>query len=140
MTGAIGGVGSSVGSTVGKAGQSVGSTVAKAGQSVGSAAQKAKVPALIGTAAAAGVAGGLALRSRMSPRRKLVRMPTGRNKPLKSVVREAQHVGKEIGKSGFRVGVGDVSMEVQSGRNSQKRDSPLEVLIKGLTSRHTTRN
>ena len=64
----------------------------------------------------------------------------GSNRPLKSVVREAQHVGKEIGKAGFRVGVGDVSMEVQKGNRDEKRDSPLEVLIKGLTSRHTPRD
>jgi hypothetical protein len=59
----------------------------------------------------------------------------GRKGPLKSVMKEAQHVGQEIGKAGFRLGVGDVNMEVQRGRNSARRDSPLEVLIKGLTSR-----
>ena len=79
----------------------------------------------------------MALGARMLSRRKAGGIPIGRNRPLKSVVREAQTVGKEIGKAGFRVGVGDVNMEVKSGRKSEKRDSPLEVLIKGLTSRHT---
>ena len=104
---------------------------------------------MVGTAAAAGLAGGLALRSKMASRRKVPRIPIGGSHPikaiggshpLKSVVREAQQVGKEIGKAGFRVGVGDVSMSVQKGNGSEKRDSPLEVLIKGLTSRHTPRS
>ena len=72
-----------------------------------------------------------------SQRRVAEALPIGGSHPLKSVVREAQSVGKEIGKAGFRVGLGDVNMEVKSGNRSQKRDSPLEVLIKGLTSRHT---
>ena len=90
---------------------------------------------MVGGVAAAGLAGGLALRSRMAPR-KVAGIPVGRS-PLKSVVKEAQQVGKEIGKAGFRVGLGDVNMEVKSRNKSEKRDSPLEVLIKGLTSRHT---
>jgi hypothetical protein len=96
---------------------------------------------MVGTAAAAGLAGGLALRSRMASPRKVAGIPVGRtSKPLKSVVKEAQQVGKEIGKAGFRLGVGDVSMEVQRGNNAPKRDSPLEVLVKGLTSRNSKRN
>ena len=92
---------------------------------------------MVGTAAAAGLAGGLALRSRTS-RRKVAGIPVGRSAPLKSVLKEAQHMGKGIGKAGFRLGVGDVSMEVQRGRkNSEKRDSPIEVLLKGLTSRRS---
>jgi hypothetical protein len=76
------------------------------------------------------------------------RIPTGRSKALKSVTgrggafkslaHEMQEVGKEIGKSGFRLGVGDVSMEVQKGRKEQ-RDSPLEVLLNGLTNRRSKR-
>ena len=73
---------------------------------------------------------------RATSRRKVAGIPVGRSVPLRSVLKEAQHVGKEIGKAGFRLGVGDVSMEVQHGRNdSAKRDSPLEVLINGLTAR-----
>jgi hypothetical protein len=74
----------------------------------------------------------------LSRRRKVAGIPVGRPTALKSVVREAQQVGKEIGKAGFRLGVGDVNMEVQRGRkNSEKRDSPLEVLINGLTARRS---
>ena len=77
----------------------------------------------------------------LSPR-KVAGIPSGERGRVKSVVREAQHVGKEIGKAGFRLGVGDVDMEVpaEAGRNSSKRDSPLEVLIKGLTARNSPRS
>ena len=57
VAGTLSGVGNTVGSAVGKVGDSVG----KVGDSVGTAAQKAKVPAIVGTAAAAGLAGGVAL-------------------------------------------------------------------------------
>ena len=137
MTGTLTGVGDSIGSAVGKA-----------GDSVGTVAQKAKTPAMVGTAAAAGLAGGIALGARMLSRPKGPRIPTGRSKALKAVTgrggafkslaHEMQEVGKEIGKSGFRLGVGDVSMEVQKGRKEQ-RDSPLEVLLNGLTNRRSKR-
>jgi hypothetical protein len=129
-------------------GDSIGSAVGKAGNSVGTVAQKAKTPAMVGTAAAAGLAGGIALGARVLSRPKGPRIPTGRPKALKAVTgrggafkslaHEMQEVGKEIGKSGFRLGVGDVSMEVQKGRKEQ-RDSPLEVLLNGLTNRRSKR-
>jgi hypothetical protein len=59
---------------------------------------------------------------------------------LRSVAHEVQQVGKEIGRTGFRVGIGDVSMEVQKGeRSKDTRDSPLEVLLNGLTARRAKR-
>jgi hypothetical protein len=123
-------------------GDTVGSTAEKVGGTVSSAAGKAKVPALVGTAAAAGLLGGV-LGSRALSRGKgssKVPMPSMRNGALKSVAHEVQQVGKEIGKAGFRMGVGDVSMEVQSGEKSKgKRDSPLEVLLHGLTQRRSKR-
>jgi hypothetical protein len=87
--------------------------------------------------------GGLALGSRVLSRGKSsskLPMPSMRNGALKSVANEVQQVGKEIGKAGFRMGVGDVSMEVQSGRKrTDTRDSPLEVLLHGLTARRSKR-
>jgi hypothetical protein len=127
MTGTLTGVGDSIGSAVGKA-----------GNSVGTVAQKAKTPAMVGTAAAAGLAGGIALGARVLSRPKGPRIPTGRGGAFKSLAHEMQEVGKEIGKSGFRLGVGDVSMEVQKGRKEQ-RDSPLEVRLNGLTNRRSKR-
>ena len=136
MTGTLTGVGDSIGSAVGKA-----------GDSAGTVAQKAETPALVGTAAAAGLAGGIALGARMLSRpkgpvpigrSKALKAVTGRGGAFKSVAHEMQEVGKEIGKAGFRLGVGDVNMEVQKGRKEQ-RDSPLEVLLNGLTNRRSKR-
>jgi hypothetical protein len=87
--------------------------------------------------------GGIALGSRvLSGGKSTGRMPKPnmRGGALKSVANEVQQVGKEIGKAGFRLGVGDVNMEVQSGRKDKDtRDSPLEVLINGLTARRSKR-
>ena len=133
--------------TLSGVGDSIGSAAGKAGESVGSVAKKAKTPALIGTVAAAGLAGGVALGSRMLSRPKLTRQSagsralksmTGKGGAFKSVAHEVQQVGKEIGKAGFRMGVGDVSMEVKRG-DKEQRDSPLEVLLHGLTNRRSKR-
>jgi hypothetical protein len=102
---------------------------------VGTLAEKAKTPALVGTAAA-GLAGGIAFGARMLSRPKRTRAPMG---AVKSLAHEAQGVGKEIAKTGFRVGVGDVNMEVSTGRKG-RRDSPLEVLLHGLTNRRAKRD
>ena len=131
--------------TLSGVGDSIGSAVGKAGDSVGTAAKKAKTPAMVGTVAAAGLAGGIALgaralsrpKGRMPGRRSRAPIPGG-GKAFKSVAHEMQEVGKEIGKAGFRLGVGDVSMEVQKGSKEQ-RDSPLEVLLNGLTNRRSKR-
>jgi hypothetical protein len=123
-------------------GDSVGSATEKVGGTVSTVADKVKVPALVGTVAAAGLLGG-ALGSRALSRGRgtsKVPLPNMRGGMLKSVAHEVQEVGKEIGKAGFRMGVGDVSMEVQSGRGKKDaRDSPIEVLLKGLTQRRSNR-
>jgi len=133
--------------TLSGVGDSIGSAAGKAGESVGNVAKKAKTPALVGTVAAAGLAGGVALGSRMLSRPKLGRQSagsralksmTGKGGAFKSVAHEVQQVGKEIGKAGFRMGVGDVSMEVKRG-DKEQRDSPLEVLLHGLTNRRSKR-
>lgn len=120
--------------------RNVGESMGSAAETVGTAAQKAKTPALLGTAAV-GLAGGVALGARMLARGNTGKLPVSkRNGALMSVAKEVQHVGKEIGKTGFRVGIGDVSMEVQKGeRNKDNRDSPLEVLLHGLTARRAKR-
>jgi hypothetical protein len=95
----------------------------------------------VGTAAAAGIVGGLALGSRVLSRGRTtgkVPMPNMRGGALKAVTNEVREVGKEISKAGFRLGVGDVNMEVQRGQRSKDtRDSPLEVLLNGLTARRS---
>jgi hypothetical protein len=132
-----------VGDTVGTAAGKVGGTVGTAADKVGTAADKAKGPALVGTVAAASLVGGLALGSRVLSRgrRSKLHVP-GLNGggALKSVAHEFRSVGKEIGKSGFRLGVGDVDMSLQSGRKDKdNRDSPLEVVLDGLTRRRHKR-
>jgi hypothetical protein len=109
-------------------------------EAIGSAAEKAAKPALMGTAAAAAIGGGMALRSRSHNRSRtpgLPSMPFNRG-TFKSVVEEVEGVGRQIGKSGFQVGVGDVTMELRRDRSrsaKSERQSPLEVLLHGLTSR-----
>jgi hypothetical protein len=68
-------------------------------------------------------------------------VPTsGAARGLRSVANEVGHIGKELGKSGFRLGVGDVDMEVRKGRGGAKqRQSPIEVLLNGLTSQRSGR-
>jgi hypothetical protein len=59
---------------------------------------------------------------------------------LRSVADEVGHVGKEIGKTGFRLGVGDVNMEIKRGRNgAHDWQSPIEALLTALTSRRSKR-
>ena len=110
-------------------GDSIGSAVGKAGDSVGTVAQKAKTPALVGTAAAAGLAGGIALGARMLSRPKVAgsdrpvearqRSPAGG--AFKSVAHECSRWARRSARAGFRLGVGDVNMEVQRGRKEQSR-------------------
>lgn len=79
-------------------------------------------------------------RSRVAKgRSRALKSVTGGGGAFKSVAHEMQQVGKEIGKTGFRLGVGDVSMEVKSGGGKEQRDSPLEVLLHGLTNRRSKR-
>ena len=102
---------------------------------MGTVAKKARTPALVGTAAA-GLAGGIALGARALSRPRTPRIPRG---ALKSLAHEAQGMGREIAKTGFRVGVGDVNMELSTGHKG-RRDSPLEVLLHGLTNRRAKRD
>jgi len=109
-------------STKPQSGNGVTAALNGVGATVGNATRRAKVPALVGTAAAAGVMGGLALGSRVLSRGKStgrIPKPNMRSGTLKSLASEVQEVGKEIGKAGFRLGVGDVSMEVTSKRSKR---------------------
>jgi hypothetical protein len=105
---------------------------------VGTAAQKAKVPALVGTTAAAAIAGGVALGSRLSTRGH--RGSTIPVRAFRSTADEVGKISKEIGRAGLRVGIGEVDLEVRkSGRDSDSRQSPLEALVTALTSRRSER-
>jgi hypothetical protein len=88
---------------------------------------KARVPALVGTAAAA-IASGVVL-GRVSKK--------GR---LRTTTDELARIGRAVGEVGLRVGIGDVDMELRKAKsNSKTRQSPLEGLVTALTSRSASR-
>lgn len=88
---------------------------------------RSKIPALVGTAAAA-VASGVVL-GRVSRR--------GR---LRTTTDELARIGRAVGDVGLRVGIGDVDMELRRAkRDSKTRQSPLEGLLTALTSRNASR-
>jgi hypothetical protein len=101
-------------------------------------AEKVRGP-LIGTAAAAGLAGAAALGTRALSHRN----GHGRSKSvrrLRSAAGGIGKLGKEMGEAGFRLGVGDMDVEVRkAGNNSKARQSPLEALLLALTSRRSVK-
>jgi hypothetical protein len=128
----------SVSDSVGSVGKSIESGAKSGASSVGSAVEKAKGPALVGTAAAAGLAGGVALGSRLMNGRKSPGRRFGNSGVMKAVAREAGNVGREVRKQGLHVGVGDIAMDLhRRDRESRRRRSPIEVLLQSLTERRT---
>lgn len=107
-----------------------GHSVGDAASSVGRVASKAKTPLLAGSAAVAGVAGGIALgrNSKSRPRRPKVKIDS----------HDLAKAAKEVGQ--FGVDVGQLAAELRRnreaahGRGAKKR-SPIEVVLEGLTSR-----
>jgi hypothetical protein len=100
--------------------------------SVGRAASKAKTPLLAGGAAAAGVAGGLALGTRHSRHSKVL----PRRPKVKIDSHDLAKAAKEVGQ--FGADVGQLALELRKNReaaNGTKRRSPIEVVLQGLTSR-----
>jgi hypothetical protein len=115
-----------------------------AGGALGSAAQKAKGPALAGGAALAGLAGGLVIAGRNGPRRVLGVPVPGTARPLVKVKAPRRARGKDLLKAAGEVGsagrhVGELASEVRRVREqmntTNRRRSPVEVVLEGLTSR-----
>lgn len=112
--------------------------VRNAGKDAGHAAGKAKVPLLAGGAALVGTVGGVVIGSTHSgdkilgislPKRKRVRISS------KDLARAAKEVGR------FGDNVGELSAELRRvrlglGGDDKRQNSPLEVLLKGLTTRN----
>ena len=101
-------------------------------------AEKAKVPALAAGAGLAGLAGGVVLASRNSRKHVLgVPMPTksGTQAVSKNLADAAKNVGS------FGEGMGSFAGEVRKVReglaegDAEKRRSPIEVVLQGLTRR-----
>lgn len=111
--------------------------VRSVGKEAAHAASKAKVPLLAGGAALVGTVGGVVLGSTHSgdkvlgvslPRRRRVRVNS------KDLAKAAREVGR------FGGNVGELSAEIRRVRqglasDQERQNSPLEVLLKGLTTR-----
>ena len=107
-----------------------GHSVGDAASSVGRVASKAKTPLLAGSAAVAGVAGGIALGRNSKSR---LRRPK-----VKIDSHDLAKAAKEVGQ--FGVDVGQLAAELRRNREAAhghgaKKRSPIEVVLEGLTSR-----
>jgi hypothetical protein len=116
------------------AGRAVGSAASDAGRAVGSAANAAKVPAVAGGAALAGLVGGVAL-ARGSRRRVLGVPVPGTRRPLVKINGRGSGT-KQLMKTGRQMA--ELAIEVRQARQqlaTERRRSPIEVVLDGLTAR-----
>ena len=108
-----------------------------AGKDAAHAASKAKVPLLAGGAALVGTLGGVVIGSTHAGDKVLgVSLPKRKRVRLSS--KDLARAAKEVGRFGDNVGeLGAELRQVRQGlaSNDEKRNSPLEVLLKGLTTR-----
>jgi hypothetical protein len=116
------------------AGRTVGSAASDAGRAVGSAANAAKVPAVAGGAALAGLDGGVALAR--GGRRRVLGVPVpGTRRPLVKINGRGSGT-KQLMKTGRQVA--ELAVEVRQARQqlaTERRRSPIEVVLDGLTAR-----
>jgi hypothetical protein len=108
-----------------------------AGNSVASVAKSAKGPAIAAGVTAAGLAGGLALGARLgSGRRKVLGLPLGRKRPMVRAAEALAKVAKELGSAGGKAAATTEEVrEVRDQLERVNRQSPVEVLLDGLTHR-----
>lgn len=126
--------GGSNGGPVGSARESVVEGAQTAGRTVGSAANAAKVPAVAGGAALAGLVGGMAIAR--GGRRRLLGVPVpGTRRPLVRINGRGSGT-KQLMKTGRQMA--ELAVEVRQARQqlaTERRRSPIEVVLDGLTSR-----
>jgi hypothetical protein len=105
-----------------------------AGHAVGSAANAAKVPAVAGGAALAGLVGGMAIAR--GGRRRVLGVPVpGTRRPLVKINGRGSGT-KQLMKTGRQMA--ELAVEVRQARQqlaTERRRSPIEVVLEGLTSR-----
>jgi hypothetical protein len=105
-----------------------------AGRTVGSAANAAKVPAVAGGAALAGLVGGMAIAR--GGRRRVLGVPVpGTRRPLVKINGRGSGT-KQLMKTGRQVA--ELAVEVRQARQqlaTERRRSPIEVVLDGLTAR-----
>ena len=109
----------------------------QASGSVASAAKSAKGPALAAGVTVASLAGGLALGTRMSSnRRKVLGLPIGRKRPMVRAAEALGKVAKEFGAaSGKAAATTEDVRQIREQLDKANRQSPLEVVLDGLTHR-----
>jgi hypothetical protein len=116
------------------AANSVADGAQSAGRAVGSAANAAKVPAVAGGAALAGLVGGMAIAR--GGRRKVLGVPVpGTRRPLVKVKGRGTST-KQVLKAGQQMA--DLAIEVRQARRQlapDRKRSPIEVVLDGLTAR-----
>ena len=110
--------------------------VEKVTGTVGTAAKKAKAPLVAGGAAAAGLAAGTFLGSKLRAHRRphVLGLPMPRGSELKSGVKQAARAGQWM--AGMQADVRAVRAQAEQ----SQRQSPIEVLLSGLTSRRLPRH
>ena len=119
----------------------------EAGGSVATAARKAKGPLLTAGATAAGLAGGLVLGSRMTskrrglgaalaPRRKVLGVPVGRKSGVVRTAEALGQVARQLSAATNQIsGTADDVQQIREQLDKANRQSPLEVVLDGLTHR-----
>jgi hypothetical protein len=126
--------GASNGGPVGSARESVVDGAQTARRAVGSAANAAKVPAVAGGAALAGLVGGMAIAR--GGRRRVLGVPVpGTRRPLVKINGRGSGT-KQLMKTGRQMA--ELAVEVRQARQqlaTERRRSPIEVVLEGLTSR-----
>jgi hypothetical protein len=122
---------------VGDGAKAVRDAVGSAGKEAGHAVSKAKLPLLAGGAAVIGTVGGIALGASRSGDKVLgIKLPKPKRVKLRS--KDLSKVAKEVGR--FGENVGELTTELKHAREGLtngegKHNSPIEVLLNGLTSR-----
>ena len=118
----------------------------EAGGSVATAARRAKGPVLTAGATAAGLVGGLALGSRfggrrgigtiLAPRRKVLGLPIGRKSGLARASEALGEVARELSAARKQASATtDDVHQIREQLDRANRQSPVEVLLDGLTHR-----
>jgi hypothetical protein len=108
-----------------------------AGDSVSTAARSAKGPLITAGVAAAGLAGGMALGSRMgAKRRKILGVPVGRKRGAVVVAGALGKAARELGSATKQASrtTEDIH-EIREQLDRANRQSPIEVVLNGLTHR-----
>jgi hypothetical protein len=114
---------------------------------VSAVARKAKAPAIAAGATAAGLAGGLAIGAKMgskrrglaaalSPRRRVLGVPIGRKSAMARTAEALGEVARGLGRTTNEVSTAtDDVRQIKEQLDKANRQSPVEVLLDGLTHR-----